>query len=612
MEKRSYKEIRLLEHNPRYTRSIDIDLLNINYGEKYDIYKIIEKLLQYEAEWDDLLDLLEQLILGYNPAMDQIFILEGKDKYFYSIEGNRRIMCMYLLSDFDKFKDLLKNFSSVKNYKKVIDILQFGEKPSFENLNVTEISLKEVKDEDEIWKIIYARHAGENKGKRSWPRLKYFYDLKDMFIKYKGSKLELKEIKKKLSYRFNKSLKSLDTDLNNGLWVIDVVDTYNNNNNDKIKINENNENISSLELARSAIKVEYADEQKTLTKLFEISVSVEKWEVTIKLVSKIELYNFLIKNLKKENYTTRGWKEEEIYILYEFVIKYLEPDALNSSTLRQEIELAIHTPFSKRTTIQKELLRYSKNIDILKNTHKQLLENKKEFENIKWGLFQIWKNNTKPLLDTLRVKSKNYPFLISSVIIRSSLELFSVFAVLKSSTLRQKLINIWETLTDEEKDSWNKPIFFGEEKYDFIKKDPNKLEKKILKDFRGDNIFEIIKKSISKNKINCEEILDMLYEDMQINNSLQKYKVLKTQIGYLNNFIKGNNNIIPNIIIHSYYYLEDEKNFTLAWEALNIQFEILINIIRIWLLDDLTIKESKIREADYEDRKKYNSSPELS
>ncbi|WP_338988055.1 hypothetical protein [Spiroplasma endosymbiont of Dasysyrphus albostriatus] len=53
---KSYTEIRLLPHNPRYTRSIEIDLLNINYGLNYDIYENIKKLLQYEGEWDDLLE----------------------------------------------------------------------------------------------------------------------------------------------------------------------------------------------------------------------------------------------------------------------------------------------------------------------------------------------------------------------------------------------------------------------------------------------------------------------------------------------------------------------------------------------------------------------------
>lgn len=117
---KSYTEIRLFPHNPRYTRSIEIDLLNINYGLNYDIYENIKKLLQYEGEWDDLLDLLEQLMLGYNAAMDQIFILEGKDQFFYSIEGNRRIMCMYLITEFDKYKTILENFSHKKIIQKLL------------------------------------------------------------------------------------------------------------------------------------------------------------------------------------------------------------------------------------------------------------------------------------------------------------------------------------------------------------------------------------------------------------------------------------------------------------------------------------------------------------
>ncbi|WP_339042088.1 hypothetical protein [Spiroplasma endosymbiont of Apeira syringaria] len=78
-----------------------------------------------------------------------------------------------------------------------------------------------------------------------------------MFFKYKENKFENKEIKQKLSYRFNKSIKSLDTDLNNAVWVIDIVETYNKDKKDinKININGNSESISALELARSVIKI---------------------------------------------------------------------------------------------------------------------------------------------------------------------------------------------------------------------------------------------------------------------------------------------------------------------------------------------------------------------
>ncbi|AQU77629.1 hypothetical protein DQW15_03255 [Mycoplasma capricolum subsp. capripneumoniae] len=49
-----------------------------------------------------------------------------------------------------------------------------------------------VKNESENWKIIYTRHAGENKGKKSWSKLKYFYDLKDIFLNFVSDKRENK------------------------------------------------------------------------------------------------------------------------------------------------------------------------------------------------------------------------------------------------------------------------------------------------------------------------------------------------------------------------------------------------------------------------------------
>ncbi|QED24928.1 hypothetical protein [Spiroplasma citri] len=151
--------------------------------------------------------------------------------------------------------------------------------------------------------------------------------------------MEISEIKTNLSYRFNKSKESLETDLSNSLWVTDVVYTYNQlDKNSQININENSDNISALELARSTIKVEYDDELRTLSKLFGISVSVEKWMVTIQKISKEKLYLFLIINLKNGNYSIRGWNEEKaLYILYEFILENLDSSNNSTHTIRQEI-----------------------------------------------------------------------------------------------------------------------------------------------------------------------------------------------------------------------------------------------------------------------------------
>ncbi|APE74994.1 hypothetical protein GL982_04985 [Spiroplasma citri] len=102
--------------------------------------------------------------------------------------------------------------------------------------------------------------------------------------------------------------------------------------------------------------------------------------------------------------------------------------------------------------------------------------------------------------------------------------------------------------------------------------------------------MKFLKKMISKHKISSTEILDTLYLDCKINESELKYKKLKTQIGYIDNMIKGKNNNIPNTIIHAYFYLNNKKNSELAWESLNTQFDLLIKIIRIWLLDETSIE----------------------
>ncbi|SYV90602.1 Uncharacterised protein, partial [Metamycoplasma alkalescens] len=96
--------------------------------------------------------MIEQLELGYNSALDQIFLITGKDDFYYVIEGNRRIMVMNLINDFEKYKDVLSKFKNTKNFKKVFEKLEKNQGTGkFDELDVVLLKTLENNDENEIW-----------------------------------------------------------------------------------------------------------------------------------------------------------------------------------------------------------------------------------------------------------------------------------------------------------------------------------------------------------------------------------------------------------------------------------------------------------------------------
>jgi hypothetical protein len=211
----------------------------------------------------------------------------------------------------------------------------------------------------------------------------------------------------------------------------------------------------------------------------------------------------------------------------------------------------------------------------------KLNENANEqIQGVKWGLFKIWKDNTAPLLDIETINKLDYPFLIASSVIRSTMELLATFVISESKTLRSKMIQIWEKLSSEELKEFkiendDKPITH------FLRENYIKEE---IKKFNNRKLFEILKKYIVKNKLNSTEIFKILCNERNLDKNDSNYKILKNHVGYIDNFLRGENHSITNTIIHAYYYLENENNHLPAWSSLNSQLEILNNIIEAWIM----------------------------
>ncbi|WP_427902728.1 hypothetical protein [Metamycoplasma alkalescens] len=575
-------KLRLLPNNPRYTLASKIDILNIEF-EKYEKSEIIETLLKHEGDWENLYELIEQLELGYNSALDQIFLITGKDDFYYVIEGNRRIMVMNLINDFEKYKDVLSKFKNTKNFKKVFEKLEKNQGTGkFDELDVVLLKTLENNDENEIWKIIYARHAGENKGKRNWPRLKYLYDLRDAFLYDKKTK-EINEKYENISSRFNKPISSIKNDVKSSLWITDLIDTYNQNKNDDEKVieTENNDYTSALELSRSNIRIDYKYETKNLNDLFDIEIDINNWKVEIKGIEKQELYDFLVSSAKNKKFTTRGWNEEIEYLLYEFFNKYLDDNyENNSTTIMGEIKRAEEIDENKRTKMQKEYIKYRDNISKLKNIQKKLNEIKDEEidDAIKIGLKKMWENNSGPLINLNKKTPKNYPFLISSILIRSTLELLCFFAVSQSEKLLDKIIQKWNNLDPEKKEEWKKTSWLFEKLFKSNKKEF--IKESIYNKQKTDGVFAFVKKLISENYIDIEDILESITKGKKD----QKSRKIEIDAPYISGMIKGQNLKVPNKIIHTYHYLNDSDNFDSAFQSLNRQFEILNSMLENWLL----------------------------
>jgi hypothetical protein len=155
---KSYRTLRVLPLNPRFTNASQINIKNLRF-DNYNLQNAIEKTLQFEGNFSDLLELTQQMASGYNPALDQVFVIKGVDGEYYVLEGNRRLIVINFFKNSELCNTLLNSIlqnentsnESAVNIQEIIDIVTNQEfVDNFDSLPVMEAVYDDSTDVDEI------------------------------------------------------------------------------------------------------------------------------------------------------------------------------------------------------------------------------------------------------------------------------------------------------------------------------------------------------------------------------------------------------------------------------------------------------------------------------
>ena len=265
------QNVYLATENPRIADKINYGDVNGNFFRSRQTNNDdsnLKKMLSYEGNLDNLLELFRSIAEGYNEMLDVPFLINSKNEGQYIVvEGNRRIMvlkCLNSLLEFpkkinDHNKSLIEDETTYDhrnddveidskkiniNLKKIHRVIDEYRKS---HLNQEEFQFNLIKqDENEnkwISIAIFSNHiTGDRRGKRNWNRGKTL----DMYMNFwntideKEDKTKIKEISKLL----NRSERDVQRNIYSASLIYYLIDKSGENRNDyykKIKI-------SSLEL----------------------------------------------------------------------------------------------------------------------------------------------------------------------------------------------------------------------------------------------------------------------------------------------------------------------------------------------------------------------------
>ncbi|WP_395473373.1 hypothetical protein [Spiroplasma endosymbiont of Nomada rufipes] len=249
---KKYNDLRMLPVNPRI---LDLNIkLDKIYYDNYSIFVEIKKILNLERKnLEVLYELISSLSDRFTASNDNIHIIpDDKEQNFYVLEGNRRLMCMYLLEEFSfnnsEWKEindyivneLGKENSALKdNWEKILICINDYQKLNvhyFNNISITLVNRK-LSTEEELWQIVNNRHTAGSTGKSAFPRLLYlrrlgkkFSDLykksKEINFQNKDIRQIKKEILKKIHFKYDRTIENLSNDINKSLWCTWVISKY--------------------------------------------------------------------------------------------------------------------------------------------------------------------------------------------------------------------------------------------------------------------------------------------------------------------------------------------------------------------------------------------------
>lgn len=323
----------LNDTNPRYVsvkqsknkiKKINSDSLNTEHNEL-----VARKLIEYEGDYKDLLDLITSIIeKGFREKANQFFLLELDEKYLVA-DGNRRMLSILLIN---KILDVDKVFpeevsdkckSNLEKIKKIIDRNHKKVKLKKENHNIYK---NKESDIDEMFKDILYRHTGSGNGKRDWPRGKMLEEIYEIYVNSSTHEEGVSEVEMLLGVTNAKA----ESDIKSSVLVMTLLNEYNNkksvNKIDPLKIAPSStELILSTNFDKSIIDHESNTEsKKCIRDLFKLNVvrdkeSNNKWTLDfdkIEILEKKVIIDLLIEGFwyadkKEKNKATIEDKERD-------------------------------------------------------------------------------------------------------------------------------------------------------------------------------------------------------------------------------------------------------------------------------------------------------------
>lgn len=502
MEKKILVEkIRLWKENPRYNLFSNVEIKNI--GKEYsnekdyknDIPNIVENLIKNKKMVSSLIELLDNIVLsGFEDQIDRVIItkkISCEDDVYYVLEGNRRILCLYLINNIFNTHNIIKNKlneSDWENIKKILKNINDSNQKTFMEIKCDFLDVNK-EDENKIWRIINSRHFGVRKGKLNWPRGIILKSITNKVEEWRnennindGEELDNASYSKLISRLEAFTGKKIsERDMYSSLWTSHVFQIYNDNTTDeKDRINfentdvekdlyeeDNDEknnvfSISSLELALNTIKIFDIEKNKniSLSVWLKIRINFKKWVVSYddKLSSSdwIIICKYLIESIKQGKLNTRRFDNEyfkEMLLIfedkYENKIKILESSekklknylAVSIQDIKNNIDVK-KIDFNNRDQ-KDEFLKIKENvldIYIIEKKSKKLIDLFKDNTEI-FPLLYIWINELKLIEnEKLKLSDKNIiPYISIANALRISGWHYCSMLFLKGDNLKHRL-----------------------------------------------------------------------------------------------------------------------------------------------------------------------------
>ncbi|WP_036453068.1 hypothetical protein [Mycoplasma buteonis] len=232
------EELHLALWNPRFEiiGNLEFDFLSQfkSADKNYDLYHEIEQMvLLYNDEKDAFEELLKSISKKLYSVNEKIQLIKKDDKYIV-IEGNRRIACVKILANIEKYLSALYKYNELEKQKfnssvaeKYILFYNFLKKiketinwnsEQFVNLESKNFAVYD--NNQDIFNSLFKKHTGgKNVGYSSWSKGKYYSDIYLIFLNENW--YTLKDIDEaKVESLLNKSSKSLFEDYTEACFLI--------------------------------------------------------------------------------------------------------------------------------------------------------------------------------------------------------------------------------------------------------------------------------------------------------------------------------------------------------------------------------------------------------